>query len=341
MRTWPALFLLTCCCAGLSACTAAATKGPDVAVSTPSVGRAQPPSSVQAALSSEAFTPYAALGQSNNDGLAPNESGAALSSACMTDAGYPNSSDLPFGIRIGPANLAFSQPWGAWGYLGAAEAQQYGFRVPAGSALSALGIDAATPGNNPASLPQAEQNAIGKCATIEQNFTNAAQNGALAGIDTLSNDLYNDVAKDGTVSSATQAWKACMARNGYSFTQPANVFFQELQSMFGGKRSITPGETISTAADQAQIATAVTDADCTDSTDLAGIYFAVQASYEQQIVNANQQALTAAVQQYRAAYTKELNKLPGLLKTASAQPFSSAKPGQPTSPAGRPTSANG
>jgi hypothetical protein len=67
---------------------------------------------------------------------------------------------------------------------------------------------------------------------------------------------------------------------------------------------------------------------------LAGIYFAVQASYEQQIVNANASALAAAVQQYRAAYAKEVSKLPGLLKTASAQPFSSA-------PAGRPTSANG
>jgi hypothetical protein len=125
-----------------------------------------------------------------------------------------------------------------------------------------------------------------------------------------------------------------MAKNGYSFTQPANVFFQELQNMFGGKHSITVGQTISTAANQAQIATAVTDADCTDSTDLAGIYFAVQASYEQQIVNANQQALTTAVQQYRAAYTKELNKLPGLLKTASAQPFPPVKPGQPSSAAG-------
>jgi hypothetical protein len=60
----------------------------------------------------------------------------------------------------------------------------------------------------------------------------------------------------------------------------------------------------------------------------------VQASYEQQIVNANQEALTTAVQQYRAAYAKEVSKLPGLLKTASAQPFSGA-------PAGRPTSANG
>ncbi len=66
--------LLICCCMGLAACTASAPKGPDVAVSTPSVGRPQPPASAQAALSRMAFTPYAALGQSNNDGLAPNES---------------------------------------------------------------------------------------------------------------------------------------------------------------------------------------------------------------------------------------------------------------------------
>jgi hypothetical protein len=334
MRTRPGLFLLICCCVGLAACTADASSGPDVAVSTPSVGRPQPPASVQAALSSEAFTPYAALGQSNNDGLAPNESEEALASACMSIAGYPSSTNVPFGIRLAPANLAFGQPWGAWGYLGTAEAQQYGFRAPAGSALTELGIDTSGLGADPASLPQAEQTALGKCSTIEQDFTNSVQNGSLAGINTLSNDIYNDVEKDSAVSSATQAWKACMSRNGYSFTQPANVFFQELQTMFGGKHSIIAGQTISTAANQAQIATAVTDAGCTDSTDLAGIYFAVQASYEQQIVNANQQALTTAVQQYRAAYTKELSKLPDLLKTASSQPFG-------TSPAGKPTSANG
>ena len=327
MRARYTPLLLICCCAGLSACTAAASKGPVTAVSTPAVGRPAPPSSAQTALSREAFTPYAALGQANNDGLAPNESGAALSSACMSIAGYPNATNVPFGIRIGPANLAFSQPWGAWGYLGAAEAQQYGFRVPAGSALNALGINLAGPGSDPASLPQAEQTAIGKCATITQNFTNAVQNGPLAGVDTLSNDLYTDVAKDAAVNSATQAWVACMTKNGYSFKQPQNVFFTEIQSMFGGKREITPDSQVSAAANQAQIAAAVTDADCTDSTDLAGIYFAVQANYEQQIVNANQQALTTAVQQYRAAYAKELNKLPGLLKTASVQPF-------PTSAAG-------
>ena len=334
MRIRTGFCLLICCCAGLTACTAAAPKGPDVTVSTPSVGRPQPPSSVQAALSRDAFTPYAALGQSNNDGLAPNESGEALSSACMTVAGYPNAGNVPFGIRLGPANLAFSQPWGEWGYLGVAEAEQYGFRVPPGSALTALGIDVPGPGTNPASPPQAEQNAIGKCATIEQDFTNAMDNGALAGIQTLSNDIYNDVLKDAAVKNATQAWTACMAKNGYSFHQPEAVWGQELQTMYGGSHQISPDTTVSAAANQAQLAAATADASCSQSTDLAGIYFAVQASYEQQLVNANQQALTTAVQQYRTAYAKELNKLPALLKTASAQPFPKVQPGRPSSAAG-------
>ncbi len=334
MRIRTGFCLLICCYAGLTACTAAASKGPDTTVSAPSVSRPQPPSSVQAALSRDAFTPYAALGQSDNDGLAPDESGYALANACMTAAGYPNGGNVPFGVSLGPANLAFSQPWGEWGYLGVAEAEQYGFRVPPGSALTALGIDIPSGENaNPASLPQAEQTAIGKCATIEQDFTNATNNGALAGIQTLSNDIYNDVLKNAAVKNATNAWSACMAKNGYSFHQPQAVWGQELQTMYGGQRPITIGDPVSAAANQAQIAAAVADANCSQSADLAGIYFAVQASYEQQLVNANQQALTAAVQQYRTAYAKELNKLPALLKTASAQPFPKVQPGRPSSAA--------
>lgn len=332
MRIRTGLGLVICCCAGLAACTADAPRGPNTTVSTPSVGRPPPPSSVQAALSRMAFTPYAALGQSNNDGLAPNESNFALSEACLTAAGYPNigAGNVPFAIRLGPANLAFSQPWGPWGYLGAAEAQQYGFRVPPGSALSDLGIDAQP--SNPAGLPQAEQTAIDKCATITQDFTDATQKGALAGIQALSNDIANDVMDDAAVKNATQAWSACMAKNGYSYHQPDAVFRQEMQNMYGGgKGPINIGAPVSTAANQAQVAAAVTDANCTQSTDLAGIYFAVQASYEQQLVNANQQALTSAVQQYRAAYKKELDKLPALLRTATAKPFPPGKRAQAAS----------
>jgi hypothetical protein len=321
MRAKTGSLLFICCCAGLAACTAEAPKGPNTTVTTPRVGRPQPPASSQAAMSREAFTPYAALGQSNNDGLAPNESANTLSGACMTAAGYANSGNVPFFVSLGPANLSFGQPWGQWGYLGVADAEQSGFRLQPGSALSALGIDAPSPNANPSSLPAAEQAAIGKCATIVQDFSNATQNGPLAGIGTLSNDIYNDVLTDAAVKNAMQAWSACMAKNGYSFQQPQAVFFQELRDMSGGRRQITVGQTISAAANQAQIAAAVADADCTQSTDLAGIYFAVQASYEQQLVNANQQALTAAVQQYRAMYAKEVSKIPALLKTAKATPF--------------------
>jgi hypothetical protein len=318
--------LLICGCMGLAACTAGPPKGPDVAVSTPGVARPAPPASVQAALSRMAFTPYSALGQSNNDGLAPNESSYALAQACLTAAGYPGAGHVPFAVSLGPANLSFAQPWGAWGYLGTTAAQQYGFRAAAGSALSSLGIDVNPSPADPADLPQAEQTAIGKCSTISQEFTDAIGKGPLAGILTLSNDIASDVRKDAAVKKATQQWGACMARNGYSYRQPENVFFDQIQKMFGDKRFIEAGATVSAAANQAQIAAAVTDATCTGSADLAGIYFAVQASYEQQIVNANAQALNSAVQQYKAAYAKELKKLPSLLKTAKANAFPPARP---------------
>jgi hypothetical protein len=315
------LGLATCCCAALAACTAGAPKGPNTTVSTPSVGRPPPPASAQAALSGEAFTPYAALGISSNDGLAPGESQYTLAGPCMSAAGYPGVTTIdgivPFSISIG-GGLAFTQPWGGWGYLGAADAQQYGFRVPPGAALTTLGLGGtALPG--PPSVPAAEQAAADRCGTIIQDFSNATQDGALAGIATLGNDIANDVQHDAAVKAASRAWAACMAKNGYTFDQPQSVWGQELRAMYGNG-PISPESQVSASAQQAQLATAVTDANCTQSSDLAGIYFAVQASYEQQLVNANQQALTAAVKQYRAAYAKELAKLPALLRTAKAQP---------------------
>jgi hypothetical protein len=321
MRFRPGLGLLIVCCAGLTACAASAPKGPNVTVHAPAVGRPQPPASVEAALSRDAFSPYAALGESDNDGLAPNESQFTLAQACMSDAGYANVNPgtVPMGIRIDAAGLAFAQPWGDWGYLGDAAAQQYGFLAPAGSALTQLGVDLQP--TDPATLPQAEQTAAGKCATIVQNFSTAVQDGPLAGIATLSNDIGSDVQKDMAVKKATHTWSACMTRNGYSFPNPGQVFFSELQTIYGTKGSINIGDPVSSSAQKAQIAAATTDANCTDASDLAGIYFAVQASYEQQLVNANQQALTAAVHRYRAAYAKELGQLKALLRTAKAIPF--------------------
>jgi hypothetical protein len=313
------------CCASLAACTVAPSFKPDTSVTAPSAGRPPPPTSVQAAISTEAFTPYAELGRASDDGLAPSESQSALSKACLTDAGYPNAvSGFGFGFFLG-GGLTNAAPYGRWGYLGAAEAAQYGFAVgPAGPA--GVSGDLSPRGSS----SSAEQKAIEKCSTIVADFASAQMKGALAGIQTLSNDIQADMQHDPSVKAATKAWSACMAQNGFSVTDPQTAFLKAIQAS-GGVMSIrasggaitiyvgtngnhAPGSKPDKARNQAQIAMAVTDADCTESTDLAGIYFAVQASYEQQLVSLNQQALTGAVTEYRTAYAKELSKLPQLLK---------------------------
>jgi hypothetical protein len=325
IRTGVSVLLSCLCCAGLAACTAAASSGPDVTVTDPSVGKPAPPVSVQAALSHMAFTPYAALGQSNDDGLAPDESVNALGTACMSDAGYP-SENPPSALSISSAGLSFAQDYGSWGYLGLADAQQYGFLQPPGAAMVSLGISPT--GQNPAALPAAEQAALGKCQTIVGDFGAEVSDGPLAGIATITSDISNDVNADGQIRSAATAWSACMAREGFNYPDPGTASADELRSIASsegtggtGGKLIIGGTSLSTAEDQAQIAMAVADADCTQSTDLAGIYFAVQASYEQQLVDANQQALGTAVQQFRADYQKEVGKLPALFKTAKAVPF--------------------
>jgi len=309
--------LVCCCCAGLAACTASAPKGPVATVTVPSVGKPAMPVSAQAALSSEAFTPYAGLGASTDDGLAPGVTYDALHTACMNDAGYGQyANDGPYAIRAN-RGLAFAQPAGPWGYLGTALAAQEGFEAGAGPGSG----PGPSPGPEPlSSLSAGAQAAAGKCANIVLDFNDAMFNRALAIVETMNNDISDDVARDGAIGNATKAWSACMAKNGYTSSDPDALAQAELSDL--GLRFVTPGSGPSTptaAQNAAQIATAVADANCTTSSDLGGIYYAVQASYEQQIVNANQVALNVAVREYKAAFAGELRKLPALLRTSSAK----------------------
>jgi hypothetical protein len=314
-RTRTGLCVLACCCAALAACTAAPPKGPDTAVTTPAVGRPPAPASVQAALSSEAFTPYAGLSVITGDGLAPGETIAALHTACMDDAGYGQyANNTPYAVIT--LDEAFWGPYAQWGYIGTAVAAQDGFDTPlsGGSGFS-----------NPPGLPTGAQVASGKCANIVDDFDSGQFATSLAGIQTLNNAIVNDVAQDPDVKNATKAWSACMARNGYSAADPGTLPTAEVYALglrFMGPNN--PGTTsipgLTPAQNKAQIATAVADADCTQAADLAGIYFAVQASDAQQIVTANQEALGAAVRQYKANYGQELSKLPTLLQTTSPRP---------------------
>ncbi len=310
---------LLICGVVLAACTANAPKGPAATVTTPAVGRPPAPSSVAAAMSSEVFTPYAALGASDNDGLAPGDTYDALHTACMTDAGYSQyAAEAPYPARTN-RGLGFPQAFGPWGYVGTALAAEQGFLV-GGTPTPGPGA----PGGPFSSLPTAAQAAAGKCFNILENFNNAQFAHSMAIIETLNNYISTDVIQDGEFKKATREWSACIARQGFSSPDPSSFWQQALTTL--GYRP-PPGQnpggapaTPSTAQNKAQIAMAVADANCTLSSDLAGIYFAVQANYEQQFVSANKQALDAGVQQSKVAFAKELKELPALLRTTSATP---------------------
>ena len=123
---------LLICCMVLTACTANAPKGPAATVTTPAVGRPPAPASVAAAMSSEVFTPYAALGAADNDGLAPGDTYDALHTACMNDAGYGQyAADALYPARTNHG-LGFPQAYGPWGYVGTALAAQDGFLAGSG-----------------------------------------------------------------------------------------------------------------------------------------------------------------------------------------------------------------
>jgi hypothetical protein len=316
---WPLLI----CCAVIAACTASGPKGPAATVTTPAVGRPPAPASAAAAMASEAFTPYAALGAADNDGLAPGDTYDAMHTACMEDAGYGQyASEANFPVREN-SGLGFAQAYGPWGYVGTALAAEEGFNA-GNSAGPGGGGPSAGPSGPLGNPPVAVQAAAGKCFNILENFNNATLAHYLSIVETLNNYIGADVINDGEFHAATRAWSACMAKQGFH-TSDAITFAQQAEEMLGlrstpGQNPTGPPGQPTAAQNKTQIAMAVADANCTLTSDLSGIYFAVQASYEKQFVSANQQALNAGIREYKAAFAHTLKIMPTLLQTTSAVP---------------------
>jgi hypothetical protein len=323
---------LLICCAVLAACTAGPPKGPAATVTTPAVGRPPAPASVAAAMSSEVFTPYAALGAADNDGLAPGDTYDALHTACMNDAGYGQyAAEAPYPTRTN-RGLGFPQAYGPWGYVGTALAAQEGFLAGSeGPGGGGPGLGAGQPGSPFGNLPTGAQAAAGKCFNIMENFNNAQFAHSMSIIETLNNYISTDVVQDSQFKKADRSWSVCMAKNGFSSPNAEAFWSQALDTVGlgpgGGQTPSGPPSAPTAAQNKTQIAMAVADANCTLSSDLAGIYFAVQANYEQQFVSANQQALNAGVREYKAAFAKALKTMPALLRTTSATPNLFWRPG--------------
>ena len=186
---------LTCCCAAVTACTVAAPKGPNANVTVPSVGKPPAPASAQAALSSEAFTPYASLGAASDDGLAPGETYQALHTACMNDAGYGHTPPTRRSTS-GPSGLGFPHPARPWGYIGVSLAQQYGFVTPGSGPAPGGGVDTFAPCRRRCRCGD-------KCFNIIADFNDHEFSTSLAGIETMNNEISTDVIQDAEFKNAT------------------------------------------------------------------------------------------------------------------------------------------
>src|SRR5207247_2507419 len=138
-----------------------------------------------------------------------------------------------------------------------------------------------TPGNPFGNMPTGAQAAAGKCFNILENFNNAQFAHSMSIIETLNNYISTDVIQDGEFKKADRNWSACMAKNGFSSPDAEAFWSQALDTVGlgrgGGQNPSGPPGAPTAAQNQAQIAMAVADANCTLSSDLAGIYFAVQA----------------------------------------------------------------
>jgi hypothetical protein len=173
-------------------------------------------------------------------------------------------------------------------------------------------------------LPTGARAAAGKCFNILQNLNNATLARYLSIVETLNNYIGAAVINDGEFHAAMRRWSACMAKQGFH-SADANTFSQQAQEMLGqrlvpGQNPNGPPGQPTAAQNKEQIAMAVADANCTLSSDLSGVYFAVQADYEKHFVSANQQALDAGIREYKAAFAKTLKTMPKLLQTTSATP---------------------
>lgn len=92
----------------------------------------------------------------------------------------------------------------------------------------------------------------------------------------LGQESISDTESDSRVVAAEAKWSSCMSRQGFSYANPREPAAQSWP----------------TPPSRVEIATAIADVTCKDSTDLTGIVYAVLDGYQRELVARNISALT-------------------------------------------------
>ncbi|MFH9355578.1 hypothetical protein [Kitasatospora sp. NPDC017646] len=176
--------------------------------------------------------------------------------------------------------------------------RRYGPADPAAAAKDGYHNPAApdgdkTPTDNLASLSIDQRTTVFHC---QQDAQTKLGGGATYGSSPIGEQInsrsYLKAAADDRVKAAFTAWSGCMKAAGYDYASPMDAYND-------------PHWSASPTADQQEIATAQADIACKRQTNLIGIWYAVDAAYQQQQIQAHQAELdrdrTAEQQQLSAA----------------------------------------
>lgn len=150
--------------------------------------------------------------------------------------------------------------------------------LPVGAELVALaGKQTASPTTNGSARPGGCEGQAQSELAPQGNYESTPE------ADAIASDSFNLISTDPKAVAATKAWSACMAKDGYRYTDP-----------FGPTTQYSPYQTLT--ADE--IATAVADVKCKQSTHLTSIWQGVEASYENQQIEQNIQELDAQLKSF-------------------------------------------
>ncbi|MFJ4487384.1 hypothetical protein ACIP3D_34115 [Streptomyces longwoodensis] len=249
--------LATGCSAGLAG-SAAGVAAPSVAPMTEA-----PPTGYDGLMG----LPLSEYGTSEQDDLLLYQTNEALVAQCMTSHGYATYSKrrTTAPSKKTRAEREVVRPAGDWGYIGGATAKRAGFHVAVQVPIS----------KGPTGRELKDYNVCWDRADKKLPSLTDTKGWK------LTQDLFGrslqQAAEDSRVAAARKNWSSCMSTAGHPADDP-----QKLADSFRDTMK----------ASVMEIAAAIADESCTRSTNLAGIYFAVLAGYQQHLVAANTKVLT-------------------------------------------------
>jgi hypothetical protein len=208
-----------------------------------------------------------------------------LVTQCMRARGYEFTSAAP-----SAQTLAAEPDPEPYGVTSAAQAAEYGYGQPplpssqtsgGQRADHTAGYVSALWGITPGDPVKPGQHLTGcmPAAVDRINPSAGTLDVSLAG--QLEQQAESYTAQDARVLAVERKWSACMAARGFHYQTPMDA-----AAAFPDKRAAG-------APSQAEIATAEADVACKAKTGLPGVWLAVQAGYERELIAANQTALQA------------------------------------------------